>query len=48
MTSRHLLSLTLATILCVSVLHAATGGPGKGGVQFNASSVYADITRLVG
>jgi hypothetical protein len=47
MISRNLLSLSLAVLFSITVLHAAGGGPGRGNVVFEAT-VKSDITRLVG
>jgi hypothetical protein len=48
MNLRHLLSLTIALSLCVGMLQAGQGGPGKGGVTVSANAVMGDIQRLVG
>jgi hypothetical protein len=48
MNVRHLLSLTIGLSLCVAMLQAGQGGPGKGGVAVGAHSTMGDIQRLVG
>ncbi len=48
MNVRHLLSLTIGLSMCVAMLQAGQGGPGKGGIAINANAVMGDIQRLVG
>ena len=48
MNVRHLLSLTIGLSMCVAMLQAGQGGPGKGGVSISANAVMGDIQRLVG
>jgi hypothetical protein len=48
MNVRHLLSLTIGLSMCVAMLQAGQGGPGKGGISIVSNSVMGDIQRLVG
>ena len=48
MNVRHLLSLTIGLSMCVAMLQAGQGGPGKGGISISANAVMGDIQRLVG
>lgn len=48
MNVRQLLFLTIGLSLCVAMLQAGQGGPGKGGISISSNTVSGDIQRLVG